>query len=139
MKQLRIYEPAMCCSTGLCGVGIDPELMRMATVLDNLQKNGVDAKRFNLNSAPIEFINNSVVNKLINERGTDVLPLMLVDNEVVISQRYPTNAELIMHLNISPEFLEAPKKKQEACCEEGSGCCDNNESNCCGGNNKGCC
>jgi len=41
MKKMTIYEPAMCCSTGLCGVGIDKELLRISTVVSSLEKNGV--------------------------------------------------------------------------------------------------
>lgn len=40
MKTMSIYEPAMCCETGICGVGVDPELLRISTVFHNLQKNG---------------------------------------------------------------------------------------------------
>lgn len=37
MKKMKIFEPAMCCPTGLCGVGVDPELLRISTVLDTLK------------------------------------------------------------------------------------------------------
>ena len=30
MKKMTIYEPAMCCSTGLCGVGVDTKLLRIS-------------------------------------------------------------------------------------------------------------
>lgn len=126
MKTMKIYEPAMCCPTGLCGVGINPDLLRMSTVLDNLKKNGIEIGRYNLNSAPQEFIKDEYVNKLINEKGTDVLPIIMFDGRVEITGRYPTNAEIVMYLNISPEFLEAPKKDEGTCC---SG--DNKESGCC--------
>ncbi|MHB8130427.1 MAG: arsenic metallochaperone ArsD family protein, partial [Mobilitalea sp.] len=61
MKKMQIFEPAMCCSTGLCGVGVDPELLRISTVLNSMEKNGVTVERFNLSSAPQEFIMNKVV------------------------------------------------------------------------------
>lgn len=51
MKKMQIYEPAMCCSTGLCGVGVDQELLRISTVLNSMEKNGVMVERFNLSSA----------------------------------------------------------------------------------------
>ena len=38
MKKIHIYEPAMCCPTGLCGPSIDPELLRMSFVMNNLKK-----------------------------------------------------------------------------------------------------
>ena len=45
MKTMKIYEPAMCCPTGLCGVGVDPELLRISTVLNTLKQNGVEVQR----------------------------------------------------------------------------------------------
>ena len=51
MKKMFIYEPAMCCSTGLCGVSVDPELLRLSTVISSLQKNGVEITRYNLTKA----------------------------------------------------------------------------------------
>ena len=30
MKKIEIFDPAMCCPTGLCGTNINPELMRIA-------------------------------------------------------------------------------------------------------------
>ncbi|WMJ83788.1 arsenite efflux transporter metallochaperone ArsD [Oscillospiraceae bacterium LTW-04] len=105
MKSVQIFEPAMCCPTGLCGVGVDPELLRMSTVLNSLKKQGVIIDRFNLNSAPMEFVNNKTVNNFISSKGVAGLPVTLVDGKIVISGRYPTNQELIKILNIPLGFL----------------------------------
>lgn len=61
MRTMKIFEPAMCCPTGLCGVGVDPELLRISTVLNTLKQNGVEVQRFNLSSAPQEFVKNKAV------------------------------------------------------------------------------
>ena len=37
MKKIEIFDPAMCCPTGLCGTNIDPELMRIAVVIETLK------------------------------------------------------------------------------------------------------
>ena len=50
MKRMSIYEPAMCCDTGVCGVNVDPELVRISTVINNLKKNGITIERYNLSS-----------------------------------------------------------------------------------------
>jgi hypothetical protein len=42
MKKMVIYEPAMRCSTGLCGASVDTELIRISTVLDIMKKNGIE-------------------------------------------------------------------------------------------------
>jgi len=75
MKKMKIFEPAMCCPTGLCGVGVDPELLRMSTVLETLKKHGVIVDRFNLNSAPAEFITDQTINAYINEKTLKGCPL----------------------------------------------------------------
>lgn len=48
MKSVKIFEPAMCCATGLCGVGVDPELLRISTVIETLKQNNIQVDRFNL-------------------------------------------------------------------------------------------
>ena len=45
MKKIEIFDPAMCCSTGVCGPSIDPDLLRIATVLDPLKGKGIIIKR----------------------------------------------------------------------------------------------
>nr|WP_312433552.1 arsenite efflux transporter metallochaperone ArsD [Lacrimispora sp.] len=124
MKTMQIFEPAMCCSTGLCGVGVDPELLRISTVLDTLKKHGVTVDRFNLNSAPMEFVNNKVVNDFINDNGPDDLPVTVMDGKIVLIGKYPTNAEFTEWLGLSADLLGNPVKAQgnEGCCCKG-GCC----------------
>jgi hypothetical protein len=62
MVKMIIFDPAMCCSTGLCGPVIDLELLRISTVISNLEKNGVKVERYNLNSNPQVFVDNIVIN-----------------------------------------------------------------------------
>ncbi len=131
MKKMQIFEPAMCCSTGVCGVGVDPELIRISTVLNTLSKKGIEVERFNLSNAPQEFIKNTVVNKLINEKGIDVLPAIILDSEIVVTGRYPTNEEIAKYFEISvkefgtqPKVLKAIIKKSGGCsCDSGGDCC----------------
>ena len=124
MKKMAIYEPAMCCETGICGVSVDPELIRISTVLNALKKNGVEVKRYNLSSAPMEFVNNKVINQYINEKGPEGLPAVLLDNEIIITGRYPTNDEFIKLLGIPESYLSEPKtaNKGGCCCSDGK-CC----------------
>lgn len=125
MKKLEIYEPAMCCSTGLCGVGVDPELLRISTLLNNLQKNGVTVGRYNLSSAPMAFVNNQAVNAFINAKGPDGLPVITLDDVIVMEGRYPTNEEFISFLELGEDFLvnnTASDEEKGGCCAGGS-CC----------------
>lgn len=131
MKKLTIYEPAMCCPTGLCGVGIDKELLRISIVLSNLEKNGVEVERFNLTNTPQEFIKNQKLNDLMMEEGVEILPVTIVNNEIVKTASYPTNDELAKFLDVPTNFVEDEKSKAKKdnilktvddCCS-GDGCC----------------
>lgn len=121
MKKIRIYEPAMCCSTGVCGVSVDPELLRMSSLVEKLDKKGIDIKRFNLNSAPQEFVENKKVNKILNEKGEEILPLTMVDDEIIKSGAYPSNEEFEEILSIK---LDEKNEEESSCgCSSDSGCC----------------
>lgn len=125
MKKMKIFEPAMCCSTGLCGVGVDPELLRISTVLDTLKKNGIVVDRFNLNSAPAEFITDQTMNAYINAKGPEGLPAVMVDGEIVFEGRYPSNEEFTSLLDL-PAYLLG--KQAEKAPENGGCCC---KGSCC--------
>lgn len=131
MKKMKIYEPAMCCPTGLCGVGVDPELLRISTVLDTLKKQGAAVDRFNLNGAPAEFITDHTINAYINEKGPEGLPAVTVDGVIVIAGRYPTNEEFVKLLDLPESTLAKsgqPVKvkigeKNSGGCDCKGGCC----------------
>lgn len=105
MKKITIYEPAMCCPTGLRGVGVDPELLRISTAVNNLEEKDIEIKRYNLINSPMQFVTNKTVNEMINKNGVDELPFVLVDDQIVITGRYPTNEEIAAYLDISLSYL----------------------------------
>lgn len=131
MKKMQIFETAMCCSTGLCGVGVDPELLRVSTVLSELKKNGVEVERFNLSGSPQEFVDNSVINKFINESGIEDLPVTILDGEIVVVGRYPTNEELMKILNVPMSFLGVKPKSFKIKAASKSGGCGCDGGKCC--------
>ncbi|MHB1420264.1 MAG: arsenite efflux transporter metallochaperone ArsD [Bacillota bacterium] len=85
----------MCCSSGVCGPSPDKELIRVAAELKRMAENGVDVKRFNLSQQPVAFVNQAQVRKLLQEKGPDILPVILVEGEVKLTGRYPTTEELV--------------------------------------------
>lgn len=131
MKKMQIFEPAMCCSTGVCGVGVDPELLRISTVLNSLKNNGVEVERFNLSNVPQEFINNKSINAIINDKGVDELPATILDGEIVITGRYPTNEEIVKLLEVPMSYVASQPKavkarrggKSNGCGCSGGDCC----------------
>lgn len=122
MKKMQIFEPAMCCPTGLCGVSVDPELLRISAVLNSLKKNGITVDRFNLTDAPMEFVNNAVINQFINAHGVEKLPATVVDGEIVITGRYPSNKDFINILQISASLLGEASATEKGQPENEGGC-----------------
>ena len=120
MKKIEIFDPAMCCSTGVCGPSVDPELMRVATLANFLAKIGVDIKRHNLSGEPQAFVANKTVNDLLKKDGADVLPITLVDGEVKKTKAYPTDEEFSAWLGI--KVAVSSKKKTGGCCGDGCKC-----------------
>lgn len=90
---VRVFDPAMCCSSGICGPRIDPELARFAADLDWLQKQGVRVERFNLSQQPAAFAETPAVRAAL-ERGTEVLPVVMVDDRVAVEGTYPSRETL---------------------------------------------
>ncbi|WP_019156796.1 arsenite efflux transporter metallochaperone ArsD [Robertmurraya massiliosenegalensis] len=110
MKKIEIFDPAMCCSTGVCGPSVDPELTRVASAVYSLEKKGFDVKRYQLTNEPEKFANTHEVNKVLHAKGPNALPVVLVDEQVVKVGSYPTNEELAEWLGVkSEELTEKPK------------------------------
>ena len=133
MKTIEIFDPAMCCPTGLCGTNIDPNLMRIAVIVDNLKKKGVKITRHNLKDEPIVYVSNTIVNDLLQSKGVEVLPITLVDGEVAVTGEYPTTRQMAEWSGVNLDFMpiregittqeEKPKNEQKNDCCSGSDCC----------------
>jgi len=94
MTTVTIYDPAQCCSTGVCGADVDQRLVDFAADLDWLKSQGVEVRRINLSAEPMEFVTNPAIKALIDTAGTDALPAILVSGAVISTARYPNRGEL---------------------------------------------
>jgi AhpD family alkylhydroperoxidase len=92
--RLKIYDPAMCCSSGVCGPDVDPVLVRFAADLKWLQEQGAEVQRFNLSRSPAAFVENEQVKQALADRGEAALPMVLAGGGVVSVGRYPEREEL---------------------------------------------
>jgi arsenite methyltransferase len=121
---LQVFDPPMCCSTGVCGPEVDPELVAFASDLNWLKKQGVDVRRFNMSQTPDVFVDTPVVYDAITAEGTEVLPLILVDGRLTSKGRYPSREELLRMVGLDQPFevLEI-SSDAGACCDPQSGCC----------------
>lgn len=105
MKKIEIFDPAMCCSTGVCGPSIDPELIRMAAVVHNLKAKGYDIDRYNLGSEPEKFVESKIISQLLTDKGPEVLPVTIVNGEVAKEKVHLTNEELINLTGLTEQEL----------------------------------
>jgi hypothetical protein len=106
MTKVQVFDPAMCCSTGVCGPSVDPVLPRFAADVEWLKSNGVEVERFNLAQQLAAFTGNPTVKTTLNAKGTKCLPLILVNGVVVAEGTYPTRKDLAQFTGVSYE--EAP-------------------------------
>ncbi|MFB6469055.1 arsenite efflux transporter metallochaperone ArsD [Cytobacillus sp. Hz8] len=112
MNKVEIFDPAMCCSTGVCGPSVDPELTRVASAVFSLEKKGFNIKRYQLTSHPDKFAENIEISRVLNEKGPDALPVVLLNDKVVKVGSYPTNDEFAMWFEVrSEELNEIPQKR----------------------------
>jgi hypothetical protein len=118
MKTLKIFEPAMCCDTGLCGPSLDPELFRISTVISILKKHNIMIGRYNLSNAPQEFVTNPVVNQFVMQSGVDELPLSLLNGQIVKTKTYPTNQEICLWLELPEHTLDGVLRLKPKCCNK---------------------
>ncbi len=112
---LRVFDPAMCCSTGVCGPSVDPELARFAADVAWLQKQGVTVERFNLSQQPGAFAETPAVKEAL-ARGVEVLPLVLVDDRVAVEGAYPSRETLAALAGVVVKRLAIAPAAAAPCC-----------------------
>lgn len=120
MTTIQIFDPALCCSSGVCGADADQQLIAFAGDASWLQQQGGHLERFNLAQEPLAFAVNPVVKGFLERSGQEGLPLILVDGEVALTGRYPNRTELARWAGISQ--LDADVKPAGGCCSR-SKCC----------------
>ena len=117
MKTIQVFDPAMCCNTGVCGTDVDQQLVNFAADVDWAKQNGAVIERFNLAQQPLVFAQNAQVKSFLERSGQEALPLVLLDGEVALAGRYPNRNELARWIGIRQ--IEAPASN--GC--SGSRCC----------------
>ncbi len=140
-KTLAVYDPAMCCPTGVCGPDLDTQLVQFASDLDWLSAQGVSVARFNLAQEPGRFASEPIVRDALQHGGEAALPLLLVDGRTVLSGAYPTRNQLAAWTGVKSAAAgccgtSEPTVAQSAdCCppkdkatEESSNCCEPTET-----------
>lgn len=135
MPSIRIYEPALCCNTGVCGPELDQELVTFTADVNALQQQGIDVQRTNLAGDPAAFAAEPAVVAFLQAAGSEGLPLTLVDGATVLTGRHPSRREMLRYAGLAPTDDHAELPLAGGCCS------DEQDSGCCGGQSStsGCC
>lgn len=124
--RLEVFDPPLCCPTGICGPSVDPELVRFNSDLAWLSEQGVGVDRFNLAQQPQAFAANPQVADLLGKTGIAALPLVLCEGAVVTTGSYPTREALATAAGLATAAAQPVRPRLSVIrpkCEPGSGCC----------------
>jgi hypothetical protein len=118
MTRITVYDPPMCCKSGVCGPEVDPKLAQFSGDLDWLKTQGIEVRRFNLAQEPASFVENTSVKAILDRSGSDELPVILVDDQVKAHARYPSRAELAAMVGLDPASLAVTSSERgtNRCC-----------------------
>lgn len=119
MKKLEVYDPAMCCSSGVCGPEVDPVLVTFAADLKWLAEQGVSVQRHNLGQEPQAFAANPAVLKEM-EAGMDRLPIIVLDGHIIATGVYLSRDQLSQKIGLA---AGEPIRAKASCGSPKSGCC----------------
>ncbi|SJZ89938.1 arsenite efflux transporter metallochaperone ArsD [Selenihalanaerobacter shriftii] len=97
--EVKVYEPPMCCSTGVCGPDVDDELIQFNDALKQLEQEGVEVERNSMNHNPFAFQQNQTILDSVNNKGTDDLPITTVNDKVIEMGEYPALEKLKAEIN----------------------------------------
>lgn len=114
MSTLEVFEPAMCCPTGVCGVEVDPVLVQFNADLAALSAAGVEVLRHSLSHSPAAFAAHPAVLQEL-QAGTDRLPIVVVDGRIVSTGLYPGKLQLMRLLGLPVTAADKPRVKLGSC------------------------
>lgn len=108
MSTIRVFEPALCCNTGVCGPDVDQALIDFTADLEYLTSRGADIARHNLANDPMAFAGDETVRAFLQVAGSEGLPLTTVDGVTVMTGAYPTRDQLVKFAGLEAESSSAP-------------------------------
>ena len=133
MTTIQVFDPALCCSTGVCGVEVDQALVGFAADVDWARAQGATIERFNLAQQPMAFAENAAVKAALQRSGEAALPLLLRDGQVLLSGRYPARSQLALWLGLTTasarlSAIGVAATPASACCSPSAAAASTQES-----------
>ncbi len=118
--KITILDPALCCSTGVCGPDVDDSLVQTAANVKWLKGMGIEVSRHNVSNDGEAFQQYPEAIEKLKMDGLNSLPYILKNGKIVMSGRYPERSEweALMKQDAAPV---APQQNNSCC--GGSSCC----------------
>ncbi len=126
MSTITVFDPAMCCSSGVCGPKPDQKLSVFSADLSHLESLGHSVTRYNLAQEAAAFAANLTVRAMLEAHKNEALPIIMRDGEMVSYGTYPSREKLVAMAageamtEASETAVEAPAKTTGCGC---SGSC----------------
>jgi hypothetical protein len=92
--EVELFDPPMCCPTGLCGPALDQTLINVSEMVLDLQTEGIGVERYQMTSHPQAFLGNAEVMRLVRAQQMAALPITVVRGQVLKVGAYPTPGEI---------------------------------------------
>ena len=122
VNKVQVFDPALCCSSGVCGTDVDQNLVTFSADVDWAKQHGLVIERLNLAQQPMAFAENAAVKGLLERSGESALPITLVNGEVAFAGRYPGRDDLARWMGVSVASTEPVAPASTGCCG-GEKCC----------------
>ena len=126
MTHLDVFDPPMCCSSGVCGPSVDPLLAAFSADVDWLTSQGVSVTRYNLAQNPQAFVAHPLVKDLLQREGDACLPLVIANGDIVGHGAYPRRDTLAQVAGLTATASGTKPRillSSSSGCKPGSGCC----------------
>ena len=122
VPSIHVYEPALCCNTGVCGEDVDQLLVQFTADLNHLTEQGAAIARHNLANDPLAFASQDSVHSFLEVAGSEGLPLTTVDGVTVLTGAYPTRDQLLRYAGLTPAPVALPAGATELTAAENTSC-----------------
>jgi len=104
---VEMFDPPMCCPTGLCGPALDQTLLDVNDMVIQLQRENLRVERYQMTSNPNAFLGNAEVMKLVREKQMEALPIVVVRGKILKTGAYPSLGEVHAALALTQQSVSA--------------------------------
>ncbi len=91
---VEVFDPPLCCPTGLCGPTLDQTLLDVSEMVQALKDEGIAIERYQMASHPHVFLKHPDVMRLVRERGLEAFPITVIAGQIIKVGSYFTRDEI---------------------------------------------